>query len=229
MRIGCDMLLGGKSIGLGMMKIVVADDHGLFRDGLVIQLRRICENPIIDEAETYGGARLAVEGDRTDYLLIDLMMPGLHWRQELPDLVDRVRPGRCVVLSAIDDPGDIADAMAMGIAGFIPKRSDPRIIAHALRLVFDGGVYVPPEYMACGHGEGRGGARPALAPHLTPRQRSVLKGICGGLSNKQIAHQLSMSEATVKQHINAVLRALGAHNRTEAAMAAQRMALLDDA
>lgn len=209
------------------MRIVVADDHGLFRDGLSIQLRRICENSCIAEAETFGAARAAVAGERPDYLLMDLIMPGLHWREELPDLVERMRPGRCVVLSAIEDPRDIADAMAMGIAGFIPKRSDPRIIAHALRLVFDGGIYVPPEYMACGHAEGRGAPRFAPAPHLTPRQRSVLKGVCDGLSNKQIAHQLSMSEATVKQHVNAVLRALGAHNRTEAAMVAQRMALVD--
>lgn len=208
------------------MKIIIADDHALFRDGLRMQLSRICPDALVLDADSYAVARREAEREGPDFLLIDLMMPGMHWRQELPDLVSGVRPGRCVVLSGVEDPGDIADAMAMGLAGFIPKRSEPKIIAHALRLVFDGGVYVPPEYMACGFAAAAQRPEPTPRRLLTPRQEDVLRGICAGQSNKQIAFDLSMSEATVKQHVNAVLKALGAHNRTEAAMAAQRQGLL---
>lgn len=190
-----------------------------------MQLGRISPQASVLEADSYAATRLLIEQHCHDYLIMDLMMPGLHWRQELPDLIDRMRPGRCVVLSAVEDPGQIADAMEMGIAGFIPKRSEPKIIAHALRLVFDGGVYVPPEYMICAPATVSNLAR-CEGRRLTPRQRDVLKGICAGHSNKQIAYDLSMSEATVKQHVNAVLKALDVHNRTEAAMAAQRLSLV---
>lgn len=208
------------------MKIVVADDHGLFRDGIKMQLHRICPDAAVFEAANYAETRLLVDDVSPDFILMDLNMPGLHWRKELAELVGRVGVGRCVVVSANEDPAAIAEAMEMGLAGFIPKRAEPKIVAHALRLVFDGGVYVPPEYMAmAGHerrvAEVETGRRP-----LTPRQMDVLRGICAGHSNKQIAYDLAMAEATVKQHVNAVLKALGVYNRTEAAMAAQRHGLL---
>lgn len=209
------------------MKIIIADDHALFRDGLRMQLERICPQACVEDADSYHGVRREVEREAPDFVLMDLMMPGMHWRQELPDLVERVQPGRCVVLSGIEDPGDICEAMSMGLAGFIPKRAEPKIITHALRLVLDGGIYIPPEYMACAIPAKRP-AEPEPAPRrlLTPRQEEVLRGICAGHSNKRIAYDLSMSEATVKQHVNAVLKALGVHNRTEAAMAAQHHGLL---
>jgi DNA-binding NarL/FixJ family response regulator len=208
------------------MKIIVADDHGLFRDGLKMQLERICPGVRVYEAGSYPDARRLVDEHSPDFLLMDLMMPGLHWRKELPELVERVAPGRCVVVSATDEPAAIADAMEMGLAGFVPKCAEPKIVAHALRLVFDGGVYVPPEYMACTAGGDKRSAEAEGKRGLTPRQLDVLRGICAGHSNKQIAYDLTMSEATVKQHVNAVLKALGVHNRTEAAMAAQRHSLL---
>lgn len=208
------------------MKIIVADDHGLFRDGIRMQLLRICPDATVFEAGSFAEARQLVEETSPDFILMDLNMPGLHWRDEVAALVERVGAGRCVVVSATEDPAVIAEAMEMGLAGFVPKRAEPKIVAHALRLVFDGGIYVPPEYMAMvGHerraDEFETGRRP-----LTPRQMEVLRGICAGHSNKQIAYELAMSEATVKQHVNAVLKALGVHNRTEAAMAAHRQGLL---
>lgn len=207
------------------MKIIVADDHGLFRDGIKMQLQRICPDAVVFEAGSYADARRLVDEASPDFLLMDLSMPGLHWREELAELVGRVGAGRCVVVSATEDPAVIAEAMEMGLAGFVPKRAEPKIVAHALRLVFDGGVYVPPEYMAMAGVERRAvEAEPGRRP-LTPRQMEVLRGICAGHSNKQIAYELDMSEATVKQHVNAVLKALGVHNRTEAAMAAQRLGL----
>lgn len=192
-----------------------------------MQLQRICPDASVFEAGSYAEARRLVDETSPDFLLMDLNMPGLHWREELAELVGRVGAGRCVVVSATEDPAVIAEAMEMGLVGFVPKRAEPKIVAHALRLVFDGGIYVPPEYMAMAGFERRGvevetGRRP-----LTPRQMDVLRGICAGQSNKQIAHELAMSEATVKQHVNAVLKALRVHNRTEAAMAAQRQGLLD--
>lgn len=207
------------------MKIIVADDHGLFRDGIKMQLQRICPDAAVFEAGNYAEARRLVDEAAPDFLLMDLNMPGLHWRDELADLVGRVGAGRCVVVSATEDPAVIAEALEMGLAGFVLKRAEPKIVAHALSLVFDGGIYVPPEYMAMAGAERRVTVEPARRP-LTPRQMDVLRGICAGHSNKQIAYDLVMSEATVKQHVNAVLKALGVHNRTEAAMAAQRQGLL---
>lgn len=192
-----------------------------------IQLRRICPGAQICDADTFASLRTVVDQNQAEFIFLDLMMPGQDWRQELPDIVRRSRPGRCVVLSAIEDAADIGEAMAMGIFGFIPKRSDPKIIANALRLVLDGGVYVPAEYMGVGGLRVSEPRRPAedYFRRLTPRQLDVLRLICGGLSNKQIAHELALSEATVKQHINGALKLIGAHNRTEAAMAAQRLGL----
>lgn len=208
------------------MKIIVADDHGLFRDGVKMQLERICPDAAVFEAGSYIEARRLVDEWSPDFLLLDLNMPGLHWREELTELVGRVGAGRCVVVSATEDPAIIAEVMEMGVAGFVPKRAEPKIVAHALRLVFDGGIYLPPEYMVMSGLERRSAEVEAGRRPLTPRQMDVLRGICAGHSNKQIAYDLTMSEATVKQHVNAVLKTLGVHNRTEAAMAAQRQRLL---
>ena len=117
--------------------------------------------------------------------------------------------------------------MENGISGYIPKRSDPKIMTGALKLVLDGGTYLPPSVLDSGSSSGnQQGENRSKGKTLTNRQSQVLELVAQGLSNKQIAYEMGVSEATVKLHINALLRSIGATNRTQAVIIAQKMGLI---
>lgn len=208
------------------MRILIADDHALFRDGLKLQLQANDPSAEILEAADFETtfARLE-ESDGLDLILIDLAMPDMSWRKALPLLRKRCPKTPMVVVSASDGRDDIVAALNSGAAGYIPKSSAGRVMLRALELVLSGGVYVPPEVL--NWMERSGGPDDAAAMHsLTPRQFDVLKLLAEGQSNKQIARTLELSEGTVKLHVAAVLKALGADNRTHAVLLAVRSGIL---
>jgi DNA-binding NarL/FixJ family response regulator len=139
----------------------------------------------------------------------------------LAALVERHPLLPVVVLSASLAPEDMQQALDGGATGFIPKTATGPVMLSALRLVLSGGVYVPPEMLAPPPRPDASGEHP-----LTPRQIEVLRLLERGDPNKVIARELALSEATVKAHIGAIMRALGVRNRTQAVRAARELGLL---
>jgi DNA-binding NarL/FixJ family response regulator len=189
----------------------------------------------IDVAEDCDrGLDLAGDGRDLDLVLLDLNLPGLSgipalklWRRRYPDVP-------VVVLSAATDQQTVLAAIEAGAAGFIPKSSSNEVMVNALRLVLAGGKYLPPEVLS--HARDNVTRR---APQgttlcvetlgLSARQAEVLKFIARGASNKVICRELGLAERTVKAHVTAVFRALKVTNRTEAAIEAAKLGLVDPA
>ncbi len=212
------------------MKILIADDHELFRDGLRHVLDQLGGSLTIVEASDFAQAVEAVEHHPDmDIVLLDLSMPGMTWNdglQRLRELLPENVP--IIVLSASDDRRHVLQAVNMGASGFIPKTSSSRVMLSALKLVLSGGVYLPPALLEQGnsHGDGLGPmANENAVSFLTPRQREVLALLGQGKSNKEIARVLQLAEGTVKLHVTAILKALNVNNRTRAVVAASQLGL----
>ena len=207
------------------MKILVADDHALFRDGLRYLLGQLGEPVEVLEAKD-GAAALELAGahPELELVLLDLGMPGVDGLAGLRLLRARSPAVPVVILSGSEEPADVRQALDAGALGFIPKSSTSQVMLSALRLVLSGGMYLPPSYL-----ERAQSVRVPLAASsldslgLTPRQLDVLRLLGQGHSNKEIARVLQLAEGTVKLHISAILRALGVDNRTRAVVAAARL------
>lgn len=204
------------------MKVLLADDHPLFREGVKPVLHKLDPDLHLLEAIDYPSAfaHMHQVGD-VDLALIDLCMPGMSG----VDGVIRFRsafPGTpLVVLSASELAEDIHRLLAAGALGYISKASPSEVILGALRLVLAGGVYIPPSLLDYPISE-QDALR--LSP-LTARQVEVLRELAKGKSNKQIAVELNVTEGTVKIHLAAIYRILKVSNRTEAVLVAQKMGL----
>ncbi len=209
------------------MKVLIADDHALFRDGLGMHLEQLYPNMIILQASNFGQAlKILEEDNQIDLIVLDLDMPDMSWEAGIAAIRQKAKEARFVVISASEDIRNIRKALNDGASGYIPKRSDPKILSRALQLILDGGTYLPPELLeATLVSENKGEAK-SKNKTLTARQMQVLELIAQGLSNKQIAYEMGVSEATVKLHINALLRAIRATNRTQAVINAQKMGLI---
>lgn len=208
------------------MKLLLVDDHPLFRSGLMYLLRTLDSQLQVDEAGNCNQA-LARAGEDYDLVLLDLKMPGVNGLDALSAIRSSFPQSPAVVLSAEDDPRLVRQAIDSGAMGYIPKSSTPDVMIQALRLILARGVYLPPSVLnAEVEGPKPGGAAAADSiDGLSPRQMEVLRLVIQGKPNKVIASALDISEATVKAHLSGVLRALGARNRTEVVYAAAKMGL----
>ncbi|MBP2292496.1 response regulator [Azospirillum rugosum] len=211
------------------MKILIGDDHVLFREGLRRLLEQLKEGASFQEASNFDELlEKAGAGETYDLVLTDLRMPGWPGFSGIQMLRERQPDAKVVVVSASEAHHDVRDALEHGASGYIPKSSSVKIMLSALDLIFSGGVYVPPTVLREGTeaetriGSGAGAMPPTdpqLEQLLTQRQREVLDRLREGKSNKQIAHELGLSEGTVKIHMTAIFKSLGVRNRTQAAMA----------
>jgi DNA-binding NarL/FixJ family response regulator len=213
------------------MKLLVVDDHPLFREGLRSVLDALGNDVKVTEARDFGEALSALQpGADFDLVLLDLRIPGMDDISGIKQLRDRAPDVPVVVVSALEDRRVVAEAFQNGAIGYIPKTSNSEVMVNALKLVLAGGKYLPPIMAGAydtGLGTGNGeGSRPHDMPRLTRRQRDVLALIGHGKSNKEIADTLGLAEGTVKIHVTAILKALKASNRTQAAIAAANMGLV---
>lgn len=203
------------------MRILVADDHTLFRRGLSLLLSKLYPGIEVVEAKDFdeGAARLK-EGGPFDLVLLDLAMPGMEGLRGLERLRADYPDEPIVMLSAYADSTDVLRAIDLGARGYILKASSEDVLKNALSLVLSGEIYMPAGVFAAGRlsslvqGPGQTG-KEALA-NLTERQRQVLSLMAEGLSNKEIAKSLGMLESTAKTHVKVILKKLGAANRTQA-------------
>lgn len=206
------------------MKFLVIDDHALIRDALASVLGQLQPGSAVIEASTCAEALEAVAGHADlSLVLLDLTLPDGNGFALL-DKLRRDRPAvPVVVLSAVQDRASVTRALETGASGFIPKSAQREIMLNALRLVFAGGIYVPPEILAHDRKVGTdGAAAPSQGLGLSARQEKVLALLMQGLTNKAIGRRLALAEPTVKNHVTAILKALGATNRTAAVAAANR-------
>lgn len=206
--------------------ILIADDHPLFRSALRQALTlglgpsvALAEAESIAELET----QLAYKQD-WDLVLLDLNMPGAYGFSGLVLLRGQYPQVPVVMVSAQDEPAVIARAREFGASGFIPKSSSLEIIQRAVQAVLDGDDWWPPVTLEVAQVSPQARAAGEGLASLTPQQFRVLTMVCDGLLNKQIAFELSVSEATVKAHVTAIFRKLGVRTRTQAALLLQQLA-----
>ncbi|NQU62349.1 MAG: response regulator transcription factor [Rhodospirillales bacterium] len=208
------------------MKILLADDHALFRDGLRHVLSSFNPDIRIVEAADYPDALALANSEKDIHLaLVDLAMPGMERFSGLAALCDRLGDIPVVVVSANEDNNDVRRALGCGVAGYIPKALDSEVIRTALGRVLAGETYLPPSMVGWDK-ETEPVPKVKPPPRLTPRQRDVLGFIAQGYSNKKIATELNLAEGTVKLHVAALLKALGVNNRTEAVFEATVLGLV---
>jgi DNA-binding NarL/FixJ family response regulator len=213
------------------MRVLLVDDHPLIQAAVGNVLRRLDSQVEVDLAsDCESGLRMAANGVEPDLLLLDLNLPGLSGIAALKTWRTRFPAVPVIVLSATSDQQTVLAALGAGASGFIPKSSSNEVMLAAVRLVHEGGKYVPPEVLSpTGRIESAQLARrDALSTErlgLTARQLDVLRLIAGGAPNKVICRQLGLAERTVKTHITAILRALNVTSRTQAAIAAAKLGI----
>lgn len=203
------------------MKILIADDHALFRDGLRQLLDGISPQLLVLESRDFDETEAALGSDfEIELLLLDLCMPGMHGPGSLRRLIKAAPSVPMIVISASEDPELIRETLQVGAMGFVPKSESSRVMRHAIELVLGGGVYVPPTLLQISRGP-----RSGSDLGLTPRQKDVLRLVLEGQSNKEIARALDLSVATVKAHVSAAFRSLEVTSRAQATAKAQRLGL----
>ena len=194
------------------------------RSALRGALERLDPAPRFVEAEDLSGALALIAGSPPpDVLLMDLRMPGVDGPEGVA-AVRRAAPSLPIaVVSATDDASLVRALFELGVAAFIPKTEPPEVIVAAVRVVLGGGQYFPPRLLL--DPIAAAPSPTGEAAMLTERQRDVLRLLARGLPNKLIARDLGLTEGTVKVHLLAIFRALGARNRTDAVLIAQRRGL----
>lgn len=210
-----------------LIRILVADDHPVVRDGLVAMLATQRDFDVIAQATTGAEAVRQAAAQRPDIVLLDLEMPELDGVQVIQRLRDQCPTARILVFTAFDTDDKIVGAVRAGAHGYLLKGVPREELFRAIRLVSEGGSLLQPIVATklMQHVSGRT-ARPALPEPLTEREMDVLKCLALGRSNKEIAAQLSISERTVKFHMSAILGKLNAANRTEALTLAAQHGLI---
>lgn len=210
------------------MKILIIDDHPLFREGVGLLLQHLDAGVETIYANSIGDAQTAgLERRELDLILLDLELPNVARgvtgltciRATYPDVP-------VVMLSASDDAQLILECLDCGAMGFLTKSSSTEVFHAALKLVVLGNVYIPPQALAAMKSPRNSPAptREALA-HLSPRETAVFSALIEGQPNKIIARNLNIAEQTVKFHVSNILKALKVTNRTQAVLAAARMGL----
>jgi DNA-binding NarL/FixJ family response regulator len=215
---------GGRQALTESYRLVIADDHPLFRGALREAVSGLVERTEIAEAGTIDEvARLLDSDGDVDLILLDLTMPGVRGFSGLMYLRAQFPSVPIVIVSANDDPVVIRRCMDFGASGFIPKTLDIEGMRAAITRVLKGGIWTPPDVDLETGSDAQASALMARLATLTPQQVRVLMMLSEGLLNKQIAYELGVSEATVKAHVSAILQKLGVESRTQAVIAAAKI------
>jgi len=210
-----------------MYKILIADDHPLFREAIHNVISDGFPGSEVMETADLDSA-LAITGDHDDLdlILLDLNMPGMHGLGGLINLRNEAPTIPVVIVSAEQDKQVVLQAITYGAVGFITKSSPRSQMTEAIEQILNGNVYLPPDIIRTqksSHRRSQGehqGFAPELLQALTRKQLLVLERMTKGESNKQIAYTLDISETTVRAHVSAILRKLNVHNRVQAILSA---------
>lgn len=205
-------------------KVLIADDHPLFRDALKQALLGGFEDLTIREAGSLRDAAKLLDDDGDfDLVLLDLKMPGIQGLTGLAFLRAQYPAVPIAVVTASEEDHIARRALDLGASGFIPKSSSIDMIKQAVAAVLGGDIWAPKDVQTSASKDREGDALAKKLATLTPQQARVLMMLREGLLNKQIAYQLGVSEATIKAHVSAILTKLGVGSRTQAVIAAGRI------
>ena len=200
-------------------RILIADDHPLVLGALRQALTGAIEGAEIFEAADLDSLSAALEATPDmDLVLLDLAMPGVRGFSGLMYLRAQHASVPVIVVSANEDRAVMRHCLDFGAAGYIPKSLDVETMRKAVRTVLEGGRWAPPDLDLSAPDDSSALVRRLSS--LTPQQVRVLMMLSEGLLNKQIAYELSVSEATIKAHVSAILQKLGVESRTQAVIAA---------
>ncbi|MCP9337557.1 response regulator transcription factor [Stutzerimonas xanthomarina] len=210
-----------------MYKILIADDHPLFREAIhnVIQ-DGFPGSEILETADLDSALAMTLENDDLDLVLLDLNMPGMHGLNGLINMRNEAPTIPVVIVSAEQDKQVVLQAITYGACGFITKSSPRAQMTDAIEQILNGNVYLPSDIIRSQKATTRRAQHneqsipPELLQALTRKQLLVLERMTKGESNKQIAYNLDIAETTVKAHVSAILRKLNVHNRVQAILSA---------
>lgn len=206
------------------MKILIVDDHALFREGLsllISQLERSAEIFLVGDVR---GATERMQEIAFDLILLDWNLGDISGEEAIKTVQTFNRVSRIVVLSAERDVNIIRKSIDLGASGFIHKDFSPASLISAIKSILEGEIYLPPDAFIkhmhthkpqAGHGASSAKRLEQIFPELTPRQICVLSFLIKGLSNRSISKELNISEYTVKQHLTLIYRTMGVSNRTQ--------------
>jgi two-component system nitrate/nitrite response regulator NarL len=225
-------------------RLLVVDDHTLFRRGLIALLSQYEDVQVIGEAADAGEAQRRARELQPDVVLLDNHLPGVRGVDALPGLREAAPQARVLMLTVSEDEGDLAAALRGGAAGYVLKTIEGDDLVQAVRQCARGGSFVSPEMTAKLVTAFRAAAAPAAADAaapspaatpveparepaatLSPRERDTLRHLARGASNKEIARALDIAETTVKIHVQNILRKLGLSSRVQAAVYASENGL----
>ena len=214
-----------------MTRILIADDHPLYRQALMQAVRGVVPDAVLDEADDLDAARLLLSmHPDTDLVLLDLHMPGSHGLMGLASLRAEHSDVAVVMISAHDDPVTIRRALAYGAAGYLTKRADLAQLQTGISAVLACEQWLPPalrDAVANAKPNVSDTANAARLAALSPQQFKVLVHVANGRLNKQIADDLGIQERTVKAHMSAIFEKLGVRNRTQAGVLLRTLELSD--
>lgn len=202
------------------MRILLVDDHTMFRMGLVMQLQLLRPEAQAVQCDSPQAARAFFDGSGLpfDVIVLDLGMPGFHRLEALSYFRGLCPEIPCVVVSGNEDPQLIRDCVEMGAFGFIPKSANAAQLSQALDCITSGNVWLPGSAVSAGPG-GTNASAPTVwskaRVHITERQRDVLRGLVQGKTNKMIARDLGISDGTVKTHVTHLMELLQVNTRTQ--------------
>lgn len=200
------------------MRVLIADDHPLYREAAALRIRRLYPDAMIGEVSSLPELRQTTADGSAPYdlILLDYHMPGMS-SAALVQLVGEFTATPLAVISGTSANADIRAAVHAGLRGFIPKTSSSEHFALALQILLAGGSSVPADILL--DRTSANGAKPWLAK-MTEREQEVLKGVIQGRSNKEIAREMDVAEVTVKLHLRSVFRKMDVKSRAEAAVKA---------
>lgn len=222
------------------MKLLIADDHTLFRDTLVQYISRAEGDAEITSVDSFDDAYALLEsGDVFDLILLDLYMPGMKGLNGLQKAIENDSGMRVALMSGLAEEEDVRRAFDMGAAAYFPKTMSGKAMLSAIQLVLTGERYIPiertnniimPSYRSDQSPHLNGQTKNAQAANdlnLTPREQDVLVYLSQGASNKEIARELGLQVVTIKLHVRGICKKLDAKNRTQAALRAKELGLIE--
>ena len=229
------------------MKLLVADDHTLFRDALVQYIQRGVEDADVSVAEDFHEAYDVLKKDQDfQLILLDLRMPGMRGLKGLETIIKEYPEIKVALMSGVAEPEDVEEALNLGAQGYFPKTLSGKDLINAIKEVLNGIIFIPkdknsddimPSYYAdtialksryngFEDGQENFDSKDGSSLGLTPREREVLEFLANGASNKEIANALNLQLVTIKLHVRGICRKLEANNRTQAALKAVQMGIV---
>jgi len=203
------------------MRVLVADDHPLYREAVARQITRLVPDARVAEAASMQEALAKANTERPGLFIFDYYMPGVS-ANAIAQVAKKFPDAPILIVSGSAGPAEVRAVFQAGVRGFLPKTATSEQFIRTIHLLLAGGTSVPPEMVVTGVAEDA----PSWLATLTRRETDVLRATARGLSNKEIARELKLAEVTIKLHLSAIFRKMGVRSRTEAAMMAAKTGVL---